>query len=39
MQDANKDLTDKQLKFIDLYFKSNSIKEICKELDIKRVRY
>lgn len=39
MQDANKDLTDKQLKFIDLYFKSNSIKEICKELDIKRATY
>lgn len=39
MQDANKDLTDKQLKFIELYFKSNSIQNICKELDIKRATY
>jgi hypothetical protein len=39
MQDANKDLTDKQLKFIDLYFKLNDIQQICKELNIKRATY
>lgn len=39
MQDAKQDLSDKQLKFIDLYFKSNSIKDICNKLDIKRATY
>jgi predicted DNA-binding protein YlxM (UPF0122 family) len=40
MQDTNtNDLTDKQKKFIDLYFKYNSINDICKELDISRQTY
>ena len=39
MQDAKQDLTDKQLKFIDLYFKLNDIQQICKELNIKRATY
>ena len=39
MQDAKQDLTDKQLKFIDLYFKLNDIQQICKQLNIKRATY
>ena len=37
MQD--KTLTDKQKKFIELYFKYNSVDKICKELDISRQTY
>lgn len=38
MTDAE-NLTDKQLKFIDLYFKEPDIKVICKELNITRQTY
>lgn len=37
--DKNKSLSDKQLKFIELYFKLNNINDICKQLDIKRPTY
>lgn len=40
MQDTDKkDLTDKQQRFIDLYFKYNNVNDICKELDISRQTY
>lgn len=33
------DLTDKQLKFIDAYFKNQSIDAVCKDLEISRATY
>lgn len=32
-------LSDKQLKFIDVYFKEQNISKICKKLDITRATY
>lgn len=33
------DLTDKQIKFIDAYFKYNDVNAVCKALNIKRPTY
>lgn len=39
MESKDKPLTDKQIKFIDLYFKDYTIQNICKKLDISRQTY
>lgn len=39
MQDTKQELSDKQIKFIDLYFKDYTIQNICKKLDISRQTY
>jgi predicted DNA-binding protein YlxM (UPF0122 family) len=39
MESKDKTLTDKQIKFIDLYFKDYTIQNICKKLDISRQTY
>ena len=39
MQDTKQELSDKQIKFIDLYFNDYTIQNICKKLDISRQTY
>lgn len=39
MQDTKQELSDKQVKFIDLYFKDNTIQDICNKLNISRQTY